>query len=374
MPRCVFTVRRIVGALVSAALLPVMLAGQGGGDFRALEERLVALYAEHAPALVRVKAIYPPQGEDQLPQVVIGTGFFISREGLIITNASIVNNPLRVWIEHRQIAYSADVIGLDERANVAFLRTHTLPESFSFFHLVDRPDLPPLGSFLLRLSMPLEFDVSPQFGLVAGYESRFGERFFPCTYIRTSIPAGPGDGGSAYLDLTGRLLGIQVGSLPDVSSSYILPARAALRIRDDILFSGHVAYGWIGFEVQVQSGIHAGNRLVLAKVFPDTPAQAAGLMEGDVLRQIGDYPVGTVDDLRNAMFYTRVGQFVDVRVERDGEPRRFSVRVVERPAEEPMQVVEPLQPTPPAHPFKEMPVEPEEDSAGPVAPADPASG
>ena len=252
------------------------------------------------------------------------------------------------------------MLGLDQRSNIAFLRTHTLPESFTFFHLVDSPELIPVGRFILRLSMPLEFKASPSLGLVTGHESRFGDRFFPCTYIRTSIPAGPGDGGSAYLDLNGRLLGIQVGSLPDVSSSYILPARAALRIRDDVLFSGKVTYGWMGFEVEVQSSIDSGRQLLLGQVFEDSPASQAGLLEGDVLVQIGDYPINVLDDLRNAMFYTRVGQYVDVLVRRAGEPRRFSVRITSRPENEPMQVIEPVDP-PPVNPIKES--EPNRDGA-----------
>ncbi|NBD38383.1 MAG: PDZ domain-containing protein, partial [Verrucomicrobia bacterium] len=348
-------VRSFLSGAVGLGTLAVLLffpdlSGQGNG-FRGLEKRIQELFAEHRSAMVRVKAVYPPEttgqedgenGEEPLPQVVIGSGFFISREGLIITNASIVINPLRVWVEHDSIAYGAEVIGYDKRSNMAFLRTHTLPDSFSFFHLVDRPGLPPIGSFLLRLSMPLEFKASPHFGLVSGYESRFAERFFPCLYIRTSIPAGPGDGGSAYLDLSGRLVGVQVGSLPDVGSSYILPARAAMRIRDDILFSGSVTYGWIGFEVDVQSSVRDGRRLVLTEVFPDTPAEAVGLLEGDLLRRIGDYEIRTLDDLRNAIFYTRVGQYVDVVVERDGEERVYNVRVAARPENEPMEIVEPV--------------------------------
>ena len=327
------------------------------GEFMGLEQRLISLYKENQSAMVRVKAVYPPEGEEEVPQVVIGSGFFISREGLIITNASIVYQPLRVWVEHNQIAYSAEVLGLDQRANVAFLRTHTLPETFSFFHLMDRADLPPVGSFVLRLSMPLEFEASPHFGMVSGYESRFGETFFPCTYVRTGIPAGPGDGGSAFLDLTGRLLGIQVGSLPDVDSSYVLPARAALRIRDDILFSGMLTYGWIGFEVEVVSSIKEGRQILLSRIFPETPAQEVGLMEGDVLLQVGEYTIESPDQLRNAMFYTRVGQYVDVQVLRDGETRLFSVRTAPRPVDEPMEIRD-AEPDPePINPIKEAPEE-----------------
>lgn len=354
--------------LLSLFLLPLVSVSflNGNTDLPGLEERLVSLFAENQSAMVRVKAVYPPktgEGNEEIPQVVIGTGFFISREGLIITNASIVFQPLRVWIEHNEIAYSAEVLGVDERTNIAFLRTHSLPENFSFFHLADRADLPPVGSFILRLSMPLEFSASPSFGMVSGYESRFGERFFPCTYVRTSIPAGPGDGGSAYVDLTGRLLGIQVGSLPDVASSYILPARAALRIRDDILFSGMVTYGWIGFEVDIQTSIENGKEIVLSEVLENSPALKAGLMEGDILEQIGDYTIHSLDDLRNAMFYTRVGQYVDVRINRDGQPRRLSVKMDPRPADEPMEIIEPVENELLVDPLKEKP---EVDPAEPM--------
>lgn len=337
----------VCSVLLGAALL------EASAEIRALEERLISLYQEHGSAMVRVKAVYPPEQEEEVPQVKIGSGFFISREGLILTNASIVSDPLRVWIEHDRIAYSAEVLGKDERSNIAFLRTHTLPGQFTFFHLVDQAELPPIGSFVVRLSMPLEFDASPQFGMVTGFESRFGDRFFPCTYIRTGIPAGPGDGGSAYLDLAGRLLGIQVGALPDVGSSYILPARAALRIRDDILFSGNVTYGWIGFEVDPQSSIENGRQIVLSEIFPDTPAKKAGLMEGDLLRQIGDYRISSLDQLRNAMFYARVGQYVDVRVLREGEPRVFSVQIVARPESEPLQFTDPERREPISNPLKD---------------------
>lgn len=338
----------------------------GNGEFLGLEDRISTLYEENKAALVRVKAIYPPKENEDIPQVVIGTGFFISREGLILTNASIVMQPLRVWIEQDDIAYSAEVIGLDERSNIAFLRTHTLPVNFSYFHLVDSPVLPRIGSFVLRFSMPLEFEASPSIGLVSGYESRFGDRFFPCTYIRTSVAAGPGDGGSAFMDLSGRLLGIQVGSLPDVNSSYILPARAAMRIRDDILFSGTVNYGWIGFEVEVQSSIDEGRQLLLSQVFEDSPAAAAGLLEGDILRQIGDYPITVLDDLRNAMFYTRVGRYVDVMVQRGEETRRFNIKIAARPENEPMQVIEPSEPGPDIEPIKQQ-SESDEDVAIPFS-------
>jgi S1-C subfamily serine protease len=321
-----------------------------GSDWMSLQRRIVEIYEENRDALVRVKAAYEGLAEQSPPELVIGTGFFISNRGLILTNSSVVDNPnfprapSRVWVQHRGVAYSAEVVGADRSSNLALLRLDTLPAEFGFLHLVDSAELPPIGQFLVRLSMPLEFDPTPELGMVAGYESRFGGHFFPCKYIRTTLPSALGDGGSAFIDLSGRLVGLQVASLAEVNSTYFLPSRAALRLRDDFLFSGEVAYGWIGFEVREESSVRDGERLILGEIIPDTPAQRVGLQVDDVLLEIGEYPIRTVDDLRNAMFYTRVGQYVEVKVRRNDEPVEFTVRLDKRPANEPLEVIRPIDP------------------------------
>lgn len=292
--------------------------------------------------MVRVHAAYASKKEGEPAQEVIGSGFFISRQGLILTNSSIVNEPDRVWVEHRGIEFAAELVGLDRPTNLALLRLDTVPERFSFFHLADSAELPAIGQMIVRLSMPLRFDPSPRMGLVAGFESEFGGQLFPCKYVRVTMGAGPGEGGAAYLDLSGRLIGIQVGTLPEVDSSYVLPARAALRIRDDLLFSGEVSFGWMGFQVREVTSVADGRRLTLESVDTASPAEAAGLLPGDILLRIGDYSIRDIDELRNAMFYSRVGQFVEVAVRRDGKPQTITVKLAKRPADEPLQVVRPV--------------------------------
>lgn len=329
--------------ILAFSIFPLALSAQNQGDFLVLQNRITELYKEHRSALVRVKAVHASEATgDDVPQLVIGTGFFISREGLILTNASIVDQPVRVWVEHNGISYSCDVVGVDGPTNLALLRIHSLPRQFSFFHLADAAEPPPIGSFVMRLSKPLEFDVTPDLGLITGIEGRFGNRFFPCNFVRTNIAAGPGDGGAAYVDLSGRLLGIQVGSLPELRATYMLPARAALRIRDDLLFSGEVRYGWIGFEVREESSIITGPSLIINAVIPGTPAQTAGMLPGDTIVRIGQYAIRTVDDLRNAMFYNRVDQFVRVVLRRSGQDLDFNVRLAPRPKDEPLEVVRPM--------------------------------
>ena len=301
---------------------------------------MIELYQDHADAMVRVRAIYRPTVEEDLTEMKIGTGFFISREGLVLSHAITVRESFRIWVEHRGVDYGADLLGFDARSNVALLRLNTLPPDFGFFQLGDQLEMPPIGTTVVRLSMPLEFAATPELGLITGREARVGGHLFPCFHLRTSIPSGPGDGGAAFLDLNGRLVAVQVASLTEMNATYGLPARAALRLRDDLLFSGEVTYGWLGFEIRPEATIASGPYLVLSEVMPESPAAEAGLRPGDVLRQINGALARDLDELRDAMFYTRVGQRATITISRDGERREFSVRLAERPVNEPLLIVE----------------------------------
>ena len=298
-----------------------------------MQSRLIELFQENQNSIVRVKAAYESDNPAEMSQIVIGTGFFISREGHVLTNASTVLNPDRIWVVFKGVEYAAKMIGYDKATNLALLKVITLPKDFGFIQISDSPAIPAVGTLLLRIGSPMELSPSPSYGMVSGVESRYGTHVFPCSLIRTNIPANPGDGGSPLLDLNGRLVGIQVGSLSEIGSIYILPARAAMRVRDDLLL-GKVVDGWIGFEVSLDTTVADGARVIIRKALPGTPAQQAGMCAGDQILQVGVYSIGDLDDLRNALFYTRVGEYVTVKLSREGKIVEYNVRVAQRPAED----------------------------------------
>jgi serine protease Do len=309
------------------------------GDFLGLQRRIVQIYSENEGAVVRVRARFQGSGEEDRPQVILGTGFFISREGHVLTNANATHlseaEPAdRISVEHRRVEYAAEMLGTDWSTNLTLLRVDTLPTEFRFLHLTDSPDTPPIGSMVVGISSPFEFNPSPILALVTGIESRFGNRLFRVPYIRTSMRLGPAEGGAPLLDLNGKLIGVMVASLPEVDQSYSIPSRAALRIRDDLLFSGKVTFGWLGFEAYSKSTAHGGSHIAIREVIPGTPAEKAGLVGEDVLVRIGDQAIDEITDVGNALFYLREGQFVTVVSRRDEEELTFTFRVAARPDEE----------------------------------------
>jgi len=335
------------------------LMAQTQSEFNALQRRITGIYDDNATGVIRVFAAHSTFDErgDLQEGVQIGSGCFISREGHILAAASVVSNSNRTWFEYKGVTYSSELIGVERSINLALLKANNLPEDFTFFIPEANQALPDVGSLAVIISCPLNLAPSPSLTMVAGAESKFGAREFPTTQLRINKRVRDGEGGSPVIDLNGRFLGILAWSVPEIESGYVLPARSVLRVRDDLLFAGKFIHGWIGIDIKSRSTIRDGLQIFLADIVEGSPAAEAGLLQGDVLVRMGDFGIHSFSDVRNAMFFARAGQFLDVQVFRDGVLQDYTVKVVERPEDQPT-APEPAEVTNPA---EESPASPEDE-------------
>lgn len=329
--------RTAIGFFVSFILVLVAPVATGtGADALALQERVRSVFEGNRKAVVRVKAAYrKPDDADGTPQVTlrVGTGFFVSKEGHVLVSASRAAGADRVWIEYRGEAYATETIGHDRLTNVSVLKLLDPPTQFSIIPIDSAQEKPALGAIAIAIACPLDFGPSPSLGLVAGIDKKLGGKIFPTEYIRTSLSVEAGKGGCPIFDINGRLLGMSVASIPELGGSFILPPAALARVRDDLMFSGHVIHSWMGFQVGERLNIDDTHAVYLSKIIDDAPAAEAGLKEDDLLVSIGGRPIETISDVPGAMFFTRVDQYTPVRVVRDGESLEISVKAVPRPEE-----------------------------------------
>lgn len=327
---------------------------------------MIEIYRENQDAVVRVKGAYEETSESGNPEIVlkIGTGFFISKDGHVLANATRTFGARRIWVEHRGVDYAAELLGSDTVNNISLLRLITMPERFGVIRMGETPDLPEIGTMAVAISHYLDFEAAPSLGMVQNYSRRYANSIFPTTFLRMSISNDYGEGGAPVLDLNGRLVGMLIASLPDIRSSFALPSRAVMRIRDDLLFEGEVQYSWIGIEVDSNPDWETG-RVRISKVMEGTPASKAGILDGDILLQVGEFPIRQVEDYPNASFFTRPGQFVTVKVERNGEQLAFTLRVEERPENEPLIINKDPEKLPPPVPK----TAPSDASPGPSDPS-----
>jgi len=312
----------------------------------ALQDRVQEVYEQNKTAVVRVKAAFDGGEIDGKQQVVlrVGTGFFISQEGHVLVSASRAAGASRVWIEHEGEPYATEAVGHDRLTNVSVLRVLEPPENFSIIKLDSSEPLPEIGAIAVAITCPLDFGPTPVMGLFSGVEKKLGNKVFPTSYIRTSIPVDGGQGGCPILDLNGRFVGMSVASIAELNGSFSLPVDALVRVRDDLMFSGRIIHGWMGFEVATQLQADNSNSVFLTKVVEDAPAAEAGLLKGDQLISIGGRTIDDVFDVPGAFFFIRANQFTDVVVIRGDERMAFSVKTLPRPEKDPIIAVEEADP------------------------------
>ena len=304
----------------------------------ALQQRLVEVFEDNKGAVVRVKAAFAQADDaDGKAKIMlrVGTGFFISHEGLVLVSASRAAGADRVWVEYEGKSYATESIGHDRLTNISVLRVLTPPVGFSIINLDTSVGHPELATIAVSIACPLDFGPSPAMGLFTGVDKKLANQIFPTEYIRTTIPVEAGQGGCPVLDLNGRFVGMSVASIPELGGSYCLPVDALVRVRDDLIFSGKIIQSWLGFEVRAWLNDLDSNEVILSKVHADSPAATGGLREGDRLLAIGGRLIDEVTDVRGAIFFTRANQFTTIKFERDGEVKEVSVKTLPRPEKQP---------------------------------------
>jgi S1-C subfamily serine protease len=204
------------------------------------------------------------------------------------------------------------------------------PEDITVLRFSEAEAPPPPGTLLQAITCELWFGPAPSFGQVKGIDANYGPVRLPTVHLRTSIPAEGGEGGAPVFDLNGDLIGMVIASLPELRSSYVLPARAINRVKDDILLQGEVAYASFGFQVRQYTDLRGQVRVVIEKIAEDSPAAQAGLAEGDVLTRVAEFAIARDADLRQASFYLRPDKLVAVEVMREGETLELPLRLGRR--------------------------------------------
>lgn len=307
------------------------------------------LYAAFAPAVVRVKLVDEEVDAEGKNIVYFASGFLISDDGLVLTSLGQAPRARiqRVIIDKDGLDYAAQLIGADLRTTLALVRLLRMPEKFAVIP-IDAPNVTlPIGSPVLAISMPLEFDASPSAGIATGYESGFAQYVFPCSYMRTSIPLGPAEQGAPVLDAAGLLAGVMVGSLTDLRSSYVVAPNSLRRIVSDLKTHGRVIYGTLPVEfAETPDKPYVARQVVVASIQAGSRAEQAGLRPGDVLRRLtlrtnrkvelpasltslGDNPIRRISHVRDMLFHALPGEDMRIEVERDGQAIPFFTLPVE---------------------------------------------
>ncbi|MES2917011.1 MAG: DegQ family serine endoprotease [Pseudomonadota bacterium] len=268
-----------------------------------------------------------------------GTGFIISRDGYILTNNHVVQGADVVTVrlkDRREL--DAEVVGTDERADVALLK-------------IDAKDLPVLvigdpeqlqvGEWVLAIGSPFGFDYSVTSGILSAKARGLpGNPYVP--FLQTDVPINPGNSGGPLFNLQGQVVGInsQIFSLSRgyMGLSFAIPIDVAMESVEQIKASGHVTRGYLGVATQdVTRDLADAYNLPLpagalvTRVMPGTPAEKAGVKDGDVITRFNGRDISLASDLTPLVGRAKVGSSYPLTVIREGKPLTISVEVMPLP-------------------------------------------
>ncbi len=283
-----------------------------------------------------------PMPREQI-QRGLGSGVIITADGYMLTNHHVIDGAeeIRVELENGRV-YDANVVGVDPRSDLAVLKINA--SGLSLLTLGDS-DRVRVGDVVLAVGNPLGIGQTVTAGIVSakGRATGLSDGSFE-SFLQTDAPINQGNSGGALVNTVGELVGINSQILSptggNIGIGFAIPANMARSVADQLMKSGKVRRGYIGVTIQpVTSDIAANLGLkdvrgvIVNSVQQGSPAERAGLKQGDVITALDGAEVNHGNTLRNKIASSAPGAEVAVTVLREGREQQLRVTLGELPSE-----------------------------------------
>jgi putative serine protease PepD len=335
----------IVGVLIAGAFAFGALIGNDNNSTQPLpavasrpikpsqgQTRTGAIYAKSVPAVVSIRT-----GSGS------GTGFLIDNTHTIVTNAHVVDTAKHVTVRFgpRGTDLDGQVLGIDASSDLAVvhIQSGSAPKAAKPLPLADSRSVQ-VGDTAIAIGNPFGLDRTATEGIVSGLGRRIQapNGFEIDQAIQTDAPINPGNSGGPLLDDSGRVIGvnsqIETGgaSNGNVGIGFAVPSNTVRSVVPILEQGKSVEHAYLGVQAAADtSGGVAPAGAEIADVTPGGPAEAAGLQPGDIITAIDGKPIDSFDQVSEIVNSHKVGDQIDVRVDRGGGERSFHVKLATRP-------------------------------------------
>jgi serine protease Do len=362
-----------LAALYTVSAAPTMAHAQGSppaaavtsaqprGGVSVMLPDFTTLVKRYGPAVVNIRVIEKAQdqGEDnpfgpnspfapffrqfpfQAPQQQQpirgeGSGFIIQSDGLILTNAHVVDGATRVTVQLTdRREYSAKVVGVDKVSDVAVIR---IPATNLPTVNMGNSNSLVVGQWVLAIGAPFGFENSATAGIVSAKGRTLPDSGY-VPFIQTDVPINPGNSGGPLFNMQGQVIGInsqiysRTGGYMGVSFS--IPINVAMQVAHQLVATGHVERGKLGVVIQnVDQGLADSFGLpepegaLVSSVEKDGPASRAGVEPGDVILALDGEPIQTESQLPVRIATLTPGTTVHLTLWRNHTKREVSLKLV----------------------------------------------
>ena len=274
------------------------------------------------------------------PRESLGSGFFISADGYLVTNNHVVDGATEITIGTAGgDTYPARVIGLDPQTDLALLKVDEEID-FPFVTLEDQPHYR-VGDWVVAVGNPFGLGGTATAGIISATGREIGNSNYN-DFLQIDAPINRGNSGGPTFSLDGKVVGVNSQIFSPTGGSvgigFAIPSDVAARVVAALRENGHVSRGWLGVGIQNVTediasamGLEASTGAIISSVVAGGPADEAGFEREDVVLEVNGASVENSRDLTRRIGDFSSGTEVRFRILRDGRERNLRVELGERP-------------------------------------------
>ncbi len=301
-------------------------------------------------------------GEEQMPELPAspdlperfeqgtGSGFILSADGKVLTNAHVIEDADKVEVTLKDgRTFTGEVIGADPVTDVAVIKIEA--ENLPIAPLGTTANLSP-GEWAIAIGNPLGLDNTVTAGIISALDrssTQVGISDKRVQFIQTDAAINPGNSGGPLLNAKGEVIGVNTAIRANAQGlGFAIPIETAKRISDQLFATGEVQHPYLGIQMvnlnaEMRDRINQNEELgvqieedrgvVIVRVMPSTPAEAAGLQQGDLIQSVGGKEILDVTDVQSQVESSGLDQPLKVEVIRAGEVEVINVTPTALPSE-----------------------------------------
>jgi serine protease Do len=265
----------------------------------------------------------------------LGSGFVMDRNGYILTNNHVVEDAdqIRVKLANGK-EYDGKVVGRDPKTDLALVKINGASDLHPL-QMGNSDDLK-VGSWVMAVGSPFGLEQTVTAGIVSAKGRVIGSGPYD-DFIQTDASINPGNSGGPLINMKGEVVGINTAIIASGQGiGFAIPINMAKEIAPQLQEKGHVTRGWLGVSIQEVTpelaksfGLKEKKGALVSQVFSGSPAEKAGIEQGDVIVEFDGKAIADSKDLPRIVASTPVGKTVTIKLSRDGKVLDRQVKVGE---------------------------------------------
>ncbi len=277
-----------------------------------------------------------------------GSGFIVKSDGLVMTNAHVVDGADRVTVKLKDgREFTGQVVGEDKLTDVAVVKIQA--SNLPTVTIGNSDQLRP-GEWAIAIGNPLGLDNTVTAGIVSGIgrsSSEIGAPDRRTNYIQTDAAINPGNSGGPLLNQSGQVIGINTAIIGGAQGlGFAIPINKAQQIANQLISKGSVDHPYLGVEMTDLSAatrdllngdrtlginVQTDRGALITNIIRNSPAAQAGLQKGDVIQTINGQSIASANDVQQAVEASTIGSNLSLQVNRSGQTVTLSIRPGEFP-------------------------------------------